>query len=76
MAVSKKYPTQVVLVSTQEMKDHIVKRSERDEVSQADKTREYVEGGMALEGHSERTGYSVEQLLSVLDKVQPIGTDG
>jgi hypothetical protein len=58
------------------MKSHIVARSERDQVSQADKTREYVEGGMALEAHAERTGYSVEQLLSVLDKVQPIGTDG
>lgn len=73
MAVTKKYPTQVVLVSTQEMKNHIVARSERDKVSQADKTREYVEGGMALEAHAERTGYSVDALLGVLDKVRPIG---
>jgi hypothetical protein len=56
MAVTKKYPTQVVLVSTQAMKDHIVARSERDEVSQADKTREYVQAGMDLEAHAERNG--------------------
>ncbi len=73
VAVTRKYSSQIVIVCEDALKQHVVERSEREHVGQAEISREYMWAGVKLQEHVERTGYPMDQLLGVLDKVRPIG---
>lgn len=67
----RKYPAQVVIPETREVKTYIETEAKTDDVHQADVGRELLAAGRRVREHAKLTGYSVDQLLQQLEKVPP-----
>lgn len=67
----RKYPEQVVIPETKEMKGYIEEQAKAADVFQADIGRELLAAGRRVREHARLTGYSVDQLLAQLEKVPP-----
>jgi hypothetical protein len=77
MAITKMYPAQVTMMTTHAQKRWIKEKSEAEvaagrNVSESQVCRDLFDAGRRLEEHAAKSGWSVEQLLDVIETQVPV----
>lgn len=71
MAVTKRYPAQIVIVASEEAANYIKTEADVEEVSGASVARDLIDYGRSVREEAKRTGYEPAALLDVLRRVPP-----